>query len=648
MINKQMGNSDNMNSLYAEKGDTWPKVLMYNYKKYGAKHKAIRHKHYGIWEPYTWKDYFEGVKYFALGLLSLGFKPGDKLMIIGDNAPHWYYGELAAQANHGISVGVYSELSASEVKYIAENSEAAFAMVEDQEQVDKLLEIKNELPFLKKIIYWNYKGLGNYDEAELIGYNKVIQSGKEYEKNNPGIFEQNVETGKADDVCVLVYTSGTTGETPKGAMHTYRSMKSGSEFYLQLDSWHENDNIIPYRPPAWMTEQWLNIGCHLLSGSTLNFAEDPETLQRDIKESNPSIVFYSARLWESQASEVFAQMLDADALKRYLFNRFLSVGYSTADLKRNKTKRGLLDKISYFLANLLIFKPVKSKLGLSNAIVCYTTEAVLSPEAYKFYHAMNIPLKSLYSSTEGGVLTGSCNDEIDINTSGMVQEGMEIKITETGELTCRQPGLFVGYYNDPDRTSEVLKDGWYYSGDCCEIRDDGHLVFVERLDDLIELADGSRLAPQSIESRLRFSPFIKDAWVLSDDSGKYVSAVIVIDYKNVGKWAGKRRIDYKNLTELSQKSEVYDLVKEDIERINSTLPSAVQIKKYINLYKSFDPDDSELTRTRNLKRKILNERYREIINAIYSSKDNIPVETIVSGKEGRTETININLQIKTL
>jgi long-chain acyl-CoA synthetase len=275
--------------VYMEKGDTWPKILRYNYEKYGGNHKAMRHKYYGIWQPYTWKDYYLNVKCLALGLLSIGFEPGDKVLVIGDNAPQWYYAELAAQANHGVSVGMYSDLTPQEIQYIAENCEARFAVVEDQEQVDKFLQIKDELPLLKRVIYWNYKGLAHYNDPLLVGYREILRLGEKYEGEHAGLFEQNVDTGKGDDVCAIVYTSGATGVAPKGAVHTYRTMRAGADHHLQLDPWYENDNVVPCLPPAWMTEQWFGIGCHLLSGNILNFVEAPETQQRDRKEIRPNM-----------------------------------------------------------------------------------------------------------------------------------------------------------------------------------------------------------------------------------------------------------------------------------------------------------------------------------------------------------------------
>jgi long-chain acyl-CoA synthetase len=637
-----------MEKVFKEKGDTWPKILNYNYEKYGDHRKAMRYKHYGIWEPFTWKDYYLSVKYLALGLLSLGFEPGDKMVIIGDNAPQWYCAELAAQANHGVSVGLYSDLTPREIKYVVENSEAKFAVVQDQEQVDKFLQIKHELPLLKKIIYWNYKGLAHYDDPILMGYREVLGQGRKYEEEHPGLFERNVDTGKPDDVCALVYTSGTTGVTPKGAVHTYRTMRTGADYHLNLDPWHENDNVVPYLPPAWMTEQWFGIGCHLLSASILNFAEESETQQRDIREIRPDIVCYGARLWESQAAMVQARIHGADPLKRFTFGLLLPIGYKMADLNDRKQKPSFFLKILYALANLFLFKSLRTSLGMSNARICYTTGAMLSPDAFRFYHALKLPLKSLYGTTEGGALTGAKNDDIGLETVGPVHDGAEVKITEKGEIVCRQPGTFVGYYKDPEKTGEVLKDGWFYTGDNGFIRKDGHIVFVDRVKDLIKLANGDNLAPQLIESRLRFSPYIKDAWVVAGKERTYASVIIIINYNTVGRWAGQRRVGYSTFAELSQKPEVYDLVKQFVDKINSTLPSGSRVRKYVNLHKELDPDEGELTRTRKLRRTFLEERYRELIDAIYADKTEVPIEARVRYRDGRIGTTKTTLSIKSV
>jgi long-chain acyl-CoA synthetase len=636
-----------MESTGRDKGDTWPKVLKHNYEKYGDGRKAMRHKRFGIWQSYTWKDYYLNVKSLALGLASLGFEPGDRLLIIGDNAPEWYYAELAAQSLHGASVGLYADSIPSEIREIAQNSEARFAIVENQEQVDKMLLIKDALPLLKMIIYWSYKGLAHYKDPVLIGYRQVLQQGEKYEGEHPGLFEQRVEKGKADDVCAIVYTSGTTG-APKGALHTHGTMRASADYYLRLNPWRENDNLVPYLPPAWMTEQCLNIGCHLLTANILNFAEAPETQQRDTRETAPSIVFYGARLWESQAAMVQARIIGTEGAKRFAVRLLMPIGYKMADLRLQKKKPGLFQRLVYLLADIALFRSIRSSLGLSHARICCSTGGILSPDAFRFYRALNLPLKSVYGTTEGGVLTGAADDDIRLETVGPANRDAKLKVTDAGEIAYRQPGLFTGYYKDPERTAEVLKDGWFYSGDSGFIREDGHIVFLDRVRELVLLASGDKLAPQFVEARLRSSPYIKDAWVLAGPRSAYPSAIIVINYDTVSRWAGQRRVPYSTFAELAQKAEVYDLVKQDIDRVNSALPSGSRIKKYVNLYKELDPDDGELTRTRKLRKRFLEERYSGLIDAIYGDETEVPVEARATYRDGRIGTVKITLRIKSI
>jgi long-chain acyl-CoA synthetase len=634
--------------VYMEKGDTWPKVLRYNYETYGDNHKAMRHKYYGIWQPYTWKDYYLNVKYLALGLLSIGFEPGNKLMIIGDNAPQWYYAELAAQSNHGVSVGAYPDLTPYEIQYIAENCEVPFAIVQDQEQVDKLLEIRDKLPLFKKIIYWDYKGLAHYSDPLLMGFREILHIGEEYEREHPGVFEQNVDAGKPDDACAIVYTSGAVGDAPKGAVHTYRTMRAGAEYHLRLDPWHEDDNIVPYLPPVWMNEQWLGIGCHLLSGSILNFSEASETQQRDTKEIQPDIVLYSARLWQNQAAGIQARIDEAGPLKKFAFRLLMPISYTMLDRQLQNEHANLFWKLLHAVANVSLLKPIRNNLGLSKARICYTTGAILSPESFRFYHALDLPLKNLYATTEGGALAGATSNGILLDTVGLPNEGTELKISDKGELIYRTPGTFIGYYKDPDSTATVLKDGWFYSGDSCLIREGGHIVFIDRMKNLLELASGDTVAPQSIESRLSFSPFIKDVWVLAGPEGAYVSAIIVINYDAVSRWAGQKRVAFTTFAELSQTREVYELVEQYIQKINSTVPHGSKIRKYVNLHKEFDPTIGEVTRNRKLRKSFLEKRYRELIDAIYSNNTDVQLDEQVRHQDGRTETVTTTLSIKSI
>ena len=343
---------------------------------------------------------------------------------------------------------------------------------------------------------------------------------------------------------------------------------------------------------------------------------------------------------------VQARIFGADAIKRFAFRVLMPIGYKMAELKYRKQKPSLFLKILYSLADFVLFRPIRGSLGLSNARICYTTGAILSPDAFRFYHALSLPLKSLYGSTEGGALTGAKNDDIHLETVGPAHKGTQLKITDNGELIYRQPGVFVGYYKDPEKTAEVLKDGWFYSGDSGLIREDGHIVFVDRVKDLVELASGDKLAPQFIESRLKFSPYIMDAWVLAGPDRHYASAIIIINYDNVGRWAGQRGVAYTTFSKLSQKPEVYELVRQEIDRINSTLTPGCRVKKYVNLHKEFDPDESELTRTRNLRRTFLNDRYSELIDAIYGDKTEVSIEARVRYRDGRMGTIETTLSIK--
>ena len=478
-----------------------------------------------------------------------------------------------------------------------------------------------------------------------MGYKQVLQFGKKYEEDHAGLFEKNVGAGKADDICALVYTSGTTGALPKAVVHSYRTIRTGADSYLRLDPWHESDNVVPYLPPVWIVEQWFGIGCHLLSGSILNFAEDPETQERDNREIGPNVVFHEARLWENRAAKVQALILGVDAVKKLVFRLFMPIGYRMADLKFQKKKPSTLLKIFYILADVILLTPMRKSLGLSNARICYSTGTIISPDAFRFYHALNLPLKSLYETTEGGALTGAKNDDIRLETVGPALEGTEVKITDQGELVYRHAGMFLGYYKEPNKTAEVLTEGWFHSGDSGFIREDGHVVFLDRKANIIELAGGDRLVPQFIESRLRFSPYIKDAWVMAGPKKAYISAIIVINYDNVSRWAGQKRLAFNTFTELSQKPEVYELIQQDIDRINSTLPPGCRVRKYIHLHKEFDPDEGELTRTRKLRRAFLEERYRDLVEAIYQDKTEIPIEVNIPHQDGRMGVKKTTLSI---
>jgi long-chain acyl-CoA synthetase len=358
------------------------------------------------------------------------------------------------------------------------------------------------------------------------------------------------------------------------------------------------------------------------------------------------MLFYSSRLWERQSSRVQARVQGSDVIKRFFYKLFIPVGYRLADIKFSKKKPGLHWRTLYALGDLLLFRAIRDSLGLVNARICYTAGSTLSPEVIRFYHALKIPLKSLYGSTEGGALTGAGNDDIHPDTVGTLNPGAEVKITGAGEIISRSPGTFLGYYNNPAATAEVLKDGWFYSGDSGYSTADEHLVFVDRMKDIVRLTCGENLAPQNIESHLKFSPYIKDAWVLAGPDKEYTSAIIIIDHENIGPWADRRKVTYTTYGDLAQKPEVYELVNREITRVNRSVSECCRIKKFVNLHKEFDPDEAELTRNRKLRRAFLEERYSGLIAAIYGNRDKVSITTQVKYRDGRTGTMKTNIEIK--
>ena len=626
--------------------DTWPKVLEHNSRSFDAKRKAMRYKNYGIWQHYSWQEYFSNVKYLALGLLSLGFEAGDKLLIIGDNSPQWYFGELAAQCSRGISVGLYSDLSASEVEYIARDCAVRFAMVEDQEQADKISQIRDRLPAIKKVIYWRYKGLSDNSDPDFVGLRTVLELGRTYETDHPGVFEQNVAAGKADDVCAIVYTSGTTGN-PRGALHSYRSLMSGAQTFCRLDGLNHKDDFVSYLPPAWINEQWLAFGCHLLSGGTVDFAENAETQQEDAREVAPTLAVYNSRLWESLAGQTRAKLRTASRLKRVTSGWFMPIGQKVAALEEQGRRPGPGLWSLNLLGDVLVFRRIRDSLGLTRARVCYSCGSALSPQALRFFHALKVPLKSVYTTTEAGAITGVAARSQSPGTVGQVNPGVEVSVTPEGEMLVRHAGMFLGYHNDPEATARVTCDGWVRTGDRCRL-DGDNVVFVDRLADLITTPCGDVISPQEIESRLKYSPYIKDAWVLAGPDCEFLSAVIIIDAANTGHWADKHKVTYTTFADLSQKPEVYELITDEITQVNQDLPKNQQIAKYVNLHKEFDPDESELTRNRKLRRNLVLERYQWLAEALRGNKESVEVEAAFTYQDGRTGILKTSVKIATI
>jgi len=623
---------------------TLPKLLLTTAQKYGNK-VAMREKEFGIWRPITLKEYLENVKYLALGFKALGLERGDKVAMIGDNRPEGLWAEMATLCCGGVATWIFQDCLIDEVQYIVDHSDSKFYVGEGQEEVDKALMIKDKCPKLKKVIWDDPKGMRHYDDPILISIKEVQRLGRELEKEKPTLFEQMVNEGKGDDLCLIFYTSGTTA-LPKGAMLTHYNMLKMGQNLMRVDPCYETDDFVSYLPFAWIGEQMMSISCGLQAGFTINFPEEPETAQENIREIGPQVIFAPPRVYEQMVRTIQVKYSDASWLKRKAYEMGMAIGYRVADMKFAKKKIPWYWHILRWLAYISAHRALQDAIGLKRIRHAYTGGAPLGPDQFRFFHALGLNLKQIYGQTEiAGISVLHRDGDIKFDTVGYPIPETEVKVTEEGEIISRSPSVFLGYYKMPEETAKTLRDGWLHSGDTGFIDTDGHLVVFERSKDVMVLSDKSIFAPQFLENRLKFSPFIKDGWVIGHNR-PYVTAVICIDYGVVGKWADDRGIPYTSYPELSQKEEVYHLVERMIRRVNKDLPPAAKVKKFLNLYKEFDADDDELTRTRKLRRGFLEERYKDIIDALYSDKEVLHFDTTITYEDGRVSKIKTDLKIR--
>lgn len=622
-------------------------LLIDKYQRCGNRKVAIRHKDFGIWQPYTWQDFYEHVKHFSLGLTSLGFERGEKLFIIGENDPCWVFAEFASLASGGSVVGYYADATSPELEFIVPHCDARFVVAEDQEQVDKILEIKDKIPDLKKVIYWDPKGMRNYEEPLLIRFDEIERLGREYEKSHPGVFEEMVEKVSEDDLCLISYTSGTTG-LPKGAMLSNKAMIAQTNSLQQLSPITDKDELFSFAPLSWAAEQVLTLLRCLSEGATVNFCEEPETMAGDIREIGPKVMISPPRIWENIISTVQAKITDASSLKRLIYQLFIPVGYKTAAIRFSRKEPNILWKALSFLGYWILFRPLRDQVGVLKPKTAITAGAPLGPDAFKFYHALGVNFIQVYGITEaGGCVTRHRAGDVKFETVGQPFPGFEVRIASDGEILMRSASLFSGYYKNPEASQEALKGGWFYSSDIGFVDDDAHLVTFDRRADVMVLRDGTRFAPSYLESRLRFSHYIKDA-IIFGDNRDYVGALISIDYANVGRWAEAHRIVYTTFTDLSQKPEVCELIHKEIKTLNRTLSAKMKVTQFANLYKELDPDEAELTRTRKLRRGFLEERYRDMVTALYGEAPEYSVETEVKYRDGRTGKMRAAVKIISL
>jgi long-chain acyl-CoA synthetase len=624
---------------------TIPKLFFQQCKKYGKDKVAMREKEFGIWIPFTWQDYYDNVKHLCLGMVSLGLKRGDKVAMIGDNRPEGLWAEMAALCAGGVGVWLFQDCMMDEVKYIIDHSDAKFFVGETQEEVDKALSIKDKCPKLEKIIWDDPKGMRRYHQDSLISIEKVQELGKELDKKEPELFENLIHEGHGDDICLLFYTSGTTA-LPKGALLSHWNMLTMGHNLMAVDPCYDSDDFVSYLPFAWIGEQMMSISCGLQIGYTLNFPEEPDTALENLREIGPHVMFAPPRLYEGMTRQVQVKYIDATWIKRKIYEFSTKVGYKVANLKFEKKPVSWNWKLLNWLAYALLQKKLKDHLGMSRLRHAYTGGAAMGPDHFRFFHALGVNLKQIYGQTEiAGISIVHRDGDVKFDTVGTPIPETEVAITEEGEIISKSPSVFLGYYKNEEATQKTLMDGWLYSGDRGFIDEDGHLVVFDRSKDVMTLSDGRPFSPQYLETRLKFSPFIQEAWVIGDKRD-YVTAVMCIDYSVVGKWADEKKINYTSYPELSQKPEVYDLVEKQIEEANKDLPLPAKIHKFVNLYKVFDADDEELTRTSKLRRAFVENRYKDIVNALYGETNTVHMDTTITYEDGREQRIKTDLRIQ--
>ncbi len=626
--------------------DTFPKLLARNAREFGGK-TALREKQFGIWRSFSWQQYHARVRDFSLGLVSLGFEPGDKVAIIGGNRPEWVCAELATQGAGGASVGIYQDSNLNEVAFVIDHCDATFVVAEDQEQVDKILEMIDTLPKLKKVIYTDPRGMRKYDHPTLLGFNAVEARGRALHLAEPNRWEQNIAQGKGSDTAIISYTSGTTG-FPKGAVLTFDNLIVMAQSVNAIDRKFSSDEFVSFLPLAWIGEQMVSVTISLLVGFTINFPEDPNTVMEDIREIGPHSMFAPPRVWENMNSTVQVKIMDTTPFKRFMYNLFMPVGHKIADLKFKKQAVplhwALLHKLSYWL----LFRPLKDRLGLSNLRTCSTGGAAMGPDVFRFFHALGVPLKQLYGQTEiSGISCIHPDGDVQFHTVGKPIPGTAVMIAADGEILSRSRSVTPGYYKNDEATKHAIRDGWLHSGDAGYLTEDGQLVVIDRIKDVMRLADGTQFSPQYIENRLKFSPYIKEAVVIGSDRPK-LTAMICIDMSIVGKWAENNKLSYTTYTDLAAKPPVYDLLEKEVAKVNETLPLAAKLKRFVLLYKELDADDEELTRTRKVRRGLVEERYKDVIDALYSDKTRVPMDATIKFQDGKTAHFQTTLLVRDL
>jgi long-chain acyl-CoA synthetase len=596
-------------------GMTLPKLFQARVRELGEE-IALREKKRGAWRRISWNEYYSRVGNFCLGLKHLGLEAGDRLSILGDNCPEWLYADLAAQSCGAIGVGVYPTNSYLQVKYILDHSQSKFVVVKDQEQADKVLMIKDQLPLLRKMIVIDMKGLRKYRDPIIISFSAVEEIGKSIHEKNPSLFEVMVQETRSDDVAVIVYTSGTTGP-PKGAMLSHANVEAFQNSFSQFIPIHRKDSIVSVLPLCHVAERSFSLFLPMKSGCTVNFAESIDTLQTDMAEISPTIFLTVPRILEKLHSTITIKMQDAHPVKRWIYERSLPIGKRAMERRLSKQKIGLFLWLAYRLAYFLVFRPLRNRLGLLQVRECVSGAAPLSTDVMRYFHGIGFLVKEGYGMTEStAAVSIPPGDDVEIGTVGKPLPGWECKIADDGEILIKGPSAFVGYFRDQETTERTIRDGWLYTGDIGEFSEKGNLKITDRKKEILITSSGKNIAPSEIENRLKFSPYIKEAIVIGDGR-PYLTALIQIDFENVADWAQKLEIPFTTFKSLSGNPQVYKLVEAEVTKANKESSRIEGIKKYILLEKELDRDDDELTATMKVRRDIIQKKYGDLIDKLY-------------------------------
>jgi len=621
--------------------DTLPKLLRLRVKQFGEK-VFMRRKNLGIWQAHTFNQAYEEIWSFTLGMASLGLKRGETVAIMGENELETYWSEWGVMCAGGKVVCVYPDSTPKELEYILNNSDAVFVIAEDQEQVDKVLEIKKDVRNVRKVIYWDPRGMWGYDNPVLMRFKEVQKKGREYRIDHPDLFDRLIDEGKGNDIAVLSYSSGTTG-LPKGVVLTYDYLMDNALRLMAYLPIHPFLRYLSYLSPAWATEQWFGITTGLIAPFEINFPEEPETILENIRELGAELLVFGPRQWESLARSVQSHMMDAGVIRKFIYDLGLKVGYKVGASRTEGNSASSLWNMLLPLAEQFVLKPLRDNLGLKYTYLALSGGSAMAPDVFRFFHAMGVRLRNIYGTTEGGLFSVHTGSRFDLETVGMwaishpkFGPPFAWRLSDEGELQVKGGSGFSGYYRNEEATRKSLTDdGWFRTGDAVRMRDDGQLIYLDRVSDLRELSTGHRFPPQFIETRLRFSPFIKDVMTLGDENKPYVSAMVNIDPENTGRWAEKNGITYATFTDLSQLKEIRDLISKEVAHVNSMLDKEAAVKYFINLPKELDPDESELTRTRKLRRGFLEEKYKDMVDAIYTGKKDFDTEIPIKYQDGR-------------